>query len=164
MGLKGEGGSSAHMVLAGQRGRHDELRVVKRRKMGTATREAARRKAAAAEAGSQVGPSADRPCTPRRMSSTTWVKGERQARGLIQFGISASGMKTPLRKSRGNRKKFRRVMASKTSLTMTEAMMPASEKIPAPRRSPRAKISGRAKGMWRRTTSPRVSARAVAMP
>ncbi len=99
-----------------------------------------------------------------RMSSTTWVNGESQVTGLSHGGMSARGMKTPLMKSSGNRKKFMRVMASNTSLTATDAMMPRSAKVPAPRRSPRAKTAGRARGISSSTTSPRVSSSEVAAP
>jgi hypothetical protein len=46
---------------------------------------------------------------------------------LIHHGIWATGMNTPLTKSRGKRKKFIKVIASKTALTMTNAMIPRAD-------------------------------------
>ena len=55
---------------------------------------------------------------------------------LAHAGMVATGMKTPLTKRIGNRKKFINVIASNTSRTITEAINPSREKVPPHKQAP----------------------------
>jgi hypothetical protein len=73
------------------------------------------------------------------------------AMGFAQAGKASKGMKTPLINTIGNLKKFIKVIASKTSLTITEAVRPRREKTPTPKSKPTPKTRGLTKFIPRAT-------------
>ncbi len=86
------------------------------------------------------------------------------ATGFTHAGKASKGIKTPLMKSNENLRKFIRVIASKTSLAITEAMRPRREKTPPPRSRPVLKTRGLTTLIPSRRTRPVVMTREVAMP
>ena len=86
------------------------------------------------------------------------------AMGFAQAGKDSKGMKTPLINRIGNLKKFINVIASKTSLTITEAVRPRREKTPAPKSKPPAKAGGFTRFISSKNVNPAVITSEVAMP
>ena len=86
------------------------------------------------------------------------------ATGLTQAGKASMDMKTPLMNRSGNLRKFMRVIASKTSLTITEAIRPRRENVPAPKNRPAPKTRGLTTVIPSRRVSPAVITSEVAMP
>ena len=100
-----------------------------RRNARSVTSQLMTRNAKLTTTGIQIAAKYDCPYMPYRSNSTMYVKGDTMAIALAQAGSAARGMKTPLMNKIGNRKKFISVIASKTSLTITEAIRPSRENV-----------------------------------
>ena len=114
--------------------------------------------------GIQIATKYDCPYMPYRTNSTMYVKGDTMAIALAQAGSVARGMKIPLMNKIGNRKKFINVIASKTSLTIADAIRPNRENVSAPRSKAIAKIKGFASCIPRRKTRPQLRSSELPIP